>query len=166
VAATRRAAGLTQAELAHRLGTTQAAVARLEGGHRDPTLRTLRKLADALGMKFEIVAGRGLLASGPPHLADLRERREEILELAAASGARNVRVFGSVSRGEARADSDLDLLVDLEPGRTLMDLAELQDKLQDLLEVPVHAAVLPEEPPRSEAERRTVERISREAVPL
>lgn len=60
-------------------------------------------------------------------------RREEILSIAARHGARNVRVYGSVARGESRSDSDIDILVDLEPGRTLLDLGGLQMDLQDLL---------------------------------
>ncbi len=55
-----------------------------------------------------------------------RSNRDEILRLAAKRGARNVRVFGSVARGESDAASDLDFLVDLEPGRSLLDLAGLQ----------------------------------------
>ena len=63
----------------------------------------------------------------------LQEKREEILQLAAKHGAYNVRVFGSVARGEAGADSDVDFLVDMGPGRTLFDLAGLLVELQDLL---------------------------------
>jgi predicted nucleotidyltransferase len=63
--------------------------------------------------------------------------REEIMRLAADCGARNVRVFGSMARGEADAQSDVDLLVDLEPGRSLLDLARLQRKLEELLTVKV-----------------------------
>ncbi|MBJ7601690.1 MAG: helix-turn-helix domain-containing protein [Candidatus Dormibacteraeota bacterium] len=166
LATARRAAALTQAELAARLGTTQAAVARLESGRVEPTLRTLRKLADVLGLRFAIAPDRGLQVSVLPALSDLREQRDEILRLAAASGARNLRVFGSVGRGEAGAGSDVDLLVDLEPDRTLMDLGELQLNLEELLGVAVHAAVLPEQPAGSDSERRIVERIEREAVPL
>lgn len=65
--------------------------------------------------------------------AIFRERRAEILEIAAEHGARNVRVFGSLVRGEARPDSDLDLLVALEPGRSLLDLIGLKQDLEDLL---------------------------------
>ena len=66
-----------------------------------------------------------------------RNSREQIMRLAADCGAGNVRVFGSVARGEADSRSDVDLLVDLEPGRSLLDLARLQRKLEELLTVPV-----------------------------
>ena len=55
----------------------------------------------------------------------LESHRREILEMAACHGARNVRVFGSIARGDDRATSDVDLLVDMEPGRTLLDLIAL-----------------------------------------
>jgi len=66
------------------------------------------------------------------------QRREEILRLAGQRGARNLRVFGSVARGEATSDSDLDLLVDWEPGRSLLDPAGLVADLEELLGVRVH----------------------------
>ncbi|MEW6352996.1 MAG: nucleotidyltransferase family protein [Pseudomonadota bacterium] len=60
-------------------------------------------------------------------------KREAILALAAKHGARNLRVFGSVARNEASARSDIDILVDLEPGRSLFDLGGLLMDLQELL---------------------------------
>jgi predicted nucleotidyltransferase len=66
------------------------------------------------------------------------ELRDEILRLAEKRGAHNVRVFGSVARGEATESSDLDLLVAWEPGRSLLDHAGLVQDLQDLLGVKVH----------------------------
>ena len=63
----------------------------------------------------------------------LAEKREDILRLAASRGARNVRVFGSVARGEANEDSDLDLLVDVESGRSLLDVVGLWLDLEMLL---------------------------------
>src|SRR3990172_1953640 len=63
----------------------------------------------------------------------VRSKREEILRIASLHGARNVRLFGSVARGEATGKSDLDLLVDLEEGRGLLDRVELKHDLQDLL---------------------------------
>jgi predicted nucleotidyltransferase len=68
-----------------------------------------------------------------PTLDGLRARRDEILEVAALRGARNVRVFGSVARGEAVADSDVDLLVEMEPDRTVLDLSELILDLEETL---------------------------------
>ena len=53
--------------------------------------------------------------------------------MAAKHGARNVRVFGSAARGEATEASDLDFLVEVEPGRSLLDLAALRNDLIDLL---------------------------------
>lgn len=61
-------------------------------------------------------------------------RRAEILSLAEQHGASNVRVFGSVARGEDDAASDIDILVDLEPGRSLFDLGGLLTDLTALLE--------------------------------
>lgn len=66
-------------------------------------------------------------------LAILARRREEIGRIAARFGASNVRVFGSVARGDDRDDSDLDLLVTFEPGRSLVDHAGLVMALEDLL---------------------------------
>ena len=63
----------------------------------------------------------------------LKTKRDEILRIAAKHGARNVRVFGSAARGEAGPDSDIDLLVDMEPGRSLLDLGGLWADLTELL---------------------------------
>jgi len=60
-------------------------------------------------------------------------KRDEILRVAARHGAHNVRVFGSAARGESTHESDIDLLVDLEPGRSLLDHSALLQDLQDLL---------------------------------
>ena len=74
-------------------------------------------------------------------LAELRNtKRDEILRLAASHGARNIRVFGSLIRGEQTPDSDIDLLVDLEADRTLMDLGGLLMDLQGLLHTRVDVA--------------------------
>ncbi len=64
----------------------------------------------------------------------LKSRREEILSISAKHGARNVRIFGSVARGEAGENSDIDLLVELDQGRSLLDLAGLVVDLEELLE--------------------------------
>jgi len=63
----------------------------------------------------------------------LKSKREEILRVAAKHGARNVRIFGSIVRGEAGPDSDVDFLVEIEPGRSLLDHVALLQDLEDIL---------------------------------
>src|SRR5712691_4982908 len=115
--AARLAAGLTQSELAARIGTTQSAIARLESGTITPTVETLSRLADVVGLRFEIAPNSGLTAhetkKTKPTMQRLRARRTEIIKAAATHGAHNIRVFGSVDRGDADAASDVDMLVDL-----------------------------------------------------
>ena len=91
---------------------------------------------------------------------ELRRLRTDVLRLAAKRGASNVRVFGSVARGEADSDSDVDLLVDLEPGRSLLDLGGLLMGLQDLLGTEVDVVT-----PRG-LKPRNAKRILAESVPL
>jgi len=90
----------------------------------------------------------------------LKSKRNEILAIAARHGARNVRVFGSVARGEADEASDIDLIVEFEPGRSLLDHAGLWLELQELLGCKVDVV----------SERgikpRLRERVLKEAVPL
>jgi predicted nucleotidyltransferase len=90
----------------------------------------------------------------------LKQKREQVLETAAHYGAYDVRVFGSVARGEANETSDIDLLVKLEPGRSLMDLGGLLYDLQKLLGTDVD--VVTEKGLRP----RIREQVLREAIPL
>ena len=92
--------------------------------------------------------------------AVLQAKREEIMRIAAKHGARNVRIFGSVARGEADARSDIDFLIELEAGRSLFDHAALLLELEELLDRRVD--VVTERGLRS----RIRERVLREAVPL
>jgi hypothetical protein len=90
----------------------------------------------------------------------LEKQREAILRIAAKYGARNVRVFGSSADGSATEGSDVDLLVDLEPGRSLLDQVGLQQELQELLGRSVDIVVEGGISPYLE------DRIFAEAVPL
>lgn len=90
----------------------------------------------------------------------LREKRTEILRVAASHGARKVRIFGSVARGEAGPESDLDFLIDLEPGRSLLDHAALLLELEAILGCKVD--VVTERGLRT----RIRERVLQEAVAL
>lgn len=69
------------------------------------------------------------------------DKREDVLRLAARFGASNVRIFGSVARGEATSESDVDFLVDFPPGYRLLDHAGLQQSLQNLLGRKVDVAI-------------------------
>jgi len=91
-----------------------------------------------------------------PTMALLRERREEILAVAARHGASNVRIYGSVARGETRPTSDIDVIVDMEAGRSLLDLAALHVELEDLLGFPVEIG--------TDVRPRLRERVQAEAV--
>lgn len=66
-------------------------------------------------------------------IQELKEKRQDILRIAAQHGAYNVRIFGSVLHGEAGPDSDVDFLVEMEPDRSLFDLGGLLMDLQALL---------------------------------
>ncbi|HKF39174.1 MAG TPA: nucleotidyltransferase domain-containing protein, partial [Ktedonobacteraceae bacterium] len=90
----------------------------------------------------------------------LQAKREDILRTATRYGASNVRVFGSVARGEADVESDIDLLVDVEPGRTLFDLSELLLDLQELLGRNVDIVTEKGLP------NRIRQRVLKEAIPL
>ena len=89
-----------------------------------------------------------------------RGERDQILEIASRNGARNLRVFGSVARGEATGASDLDLLVDWEPGRGLLDHVALVQDLEDLLGVKVHVGT------EKSLHRLIRDRVIKEAAPL
>jgi uncharacterized protein len=90
----------------------------------------------------------------------LEEKREDILRIAAKRGAYNVPVFGSVARGQDDSKSDIDLLVDLEPGRSLFDLGGLLMDLQELLDHKVDVVT------ERGLRERIRERVLKEAVPL
>jgi uncharacterized protein len=88
------------------------------------------------------------------------EKRSDILRIARSHGATNIRVFGSIARGTAGPESDLDLLINLEPDRDLFDLIAIQQDLEDLLGRKVD--VLTE----GGISRYIRDEILREAVPL
>lgn len=93
-------------------------------------------------------------------LPKLSQRREEILELAKRYHAGNVRVFGSVARGEATDESDVDLLINTGPGCSLFDLGGLLEDLKELLDCPVDLVT------EDGLKPRLRERVLREAIPL
>ena len=114
----RRLADLTQQELAARSRVSQPNIAAYENGRRTPSAAMLARLLEAARPRPSVLLAR---------------HRQEILRLAARNQAGNVRIFGSVARGEDTPDSDIDLLVSFQPGASLLDQAGLIADLEDLL---------------------------------
>ncbi len=90
----------------------------------------------------------------------IKEKRTEIMTTAAKYGARNVRLFGSVAQGNAGPDSDIDLLIDMENGRSLLDHAGLWLELNQLLGCRVD--VVTERGLRAQIK----ERVLKQAIPI
>ena len=90
----------------------------------------------------------------------LRDKRAEIFAIAAKYGASNIRIFGSIARGEEHPDSDVDFLVEIEPGRSLLDQIALMQDLEGLLGRKVDVA----EP--GTLHDRIRDRVLQEAMPL
>jgi predicted nucleotidyltransferase/DNA-binding XRE family transcriptional regulator len=135
----RLAAGLTQRRLAELAKTSQPAVAAYESGARQPTISTLDRLLAACDHELILDIRRATVRSRPT-LALVRRHRRRLLDSAARHGARNVRIFGSVARDATSAESDVDLLVDLDRERTLVDLAALRADASMILGLPVDIA--------------------------
>lgn len=139
----RKRAELSQAGLAARAKTSQSAVARYEAGVTVPSLATLERLLAACGgrvvLEDRTSAPRAREGSGTQRLGAVHDARDRLLQAARRHGLRDVRVFGSVARGEESEASDVDLLVDLEPERTLIDLIGFQQEAEQILGVKVDA---------------------------
>ena len=90
----------------------------------------------------------------------LEANRDELLRIAARHGASNVRIFGSLARGDGTAQSDVDMLVDLEKGRSLIDLGALLEDLKKLLGCEVDIVT------EKGLRKRIRERVLKEALPL
>ncbi|MBU4212418.1 MAG: nucleotidyltransferase family protein [Verrucomicrobia bacterium] len=93
-------------------------------------------------------------------LEQIKEKAPDLRNIAARHGARNIRIFGSVARGEADSESDIDFLVDMEPGRSLFDLGGLYMDLRNLLGRDIDVVT------EKGLRERIRDRVLREAVPL
>jgi predicted nucleotidyltransferase len=134
----RNNSGLTQAELASRAGTSQAAIARYEADRVSPSVSTLERVLRAAGEELLLSSARGNQTDLSSEKAQLvRRHKVEITNLARTHGARNIRLFGSVVRGEDTAKSDIDFLVDAPKEKALSISISLQAALEDLLKCKV-----------------------------
>jgi uncharacterized protein len=160
----RTRASLSQTDVARRAHVAQSVVSAYESGRREPSFGTLERLIAATGHRLEVrlEPTPGALPGLPdtPLGRRLRQRRKQVLATAEKFGASNVRVFGSVARGEDTTESDVDILVDLSPRSSLVTLGRLERELNEVLGVPVDVVPADGLRPavRAEAER--------EAIPL
>ena len=160
----RRRAGLTQVELARRAGVTQSVISAYESGHRQPALPTLVALVDAAGLELAISIRAPRDKTGRltgPVGQIVRQRRRELVTTAASYGARHLKVFGSVARGEDRPDSDVDLLADLTTPLGLLGLGRLRENLEQVL-----GGIRVDLIPRQDLKPDVRDRVEREAVGL
>ncbi len=158
IAQVRQARSLTQAELASVVGLDRTALAKVESGRRRVSAQEIRRLAGALNQPL-----KWLLADDDESdldLSRLRRLRSRILEVASRHGATNVRVFGSLARGEGDNGSDVDFLLDMEPDHSLFDRAALVVELAEVLGRRVDVAT-----PQALRDRLR-DRVLREAVKL
>lgn len=122
VAGLRRAAGLTQRELAELSGVAQANISAFERGSRNPSARMIARLQEAVRPRPSTV---------------LAQHRGEVLRLARRHKASKVRIVGSIARGDDRPGSDVDLLVAFSSRASVFDQVELIEDLEELLGVRV-----------------------------
>jgi predicted nucleotidyltransferase len=150
--------------LARRADVAQSVISAYESDRREPGLAMLTKLVEAAGHELVIEARpsasmrRGL--PDTPLGRRLRRRRRSVIDAAASRGAHNVRVFGSVARGEETESSDVDLLVDLDEAVGLFGLGGLERELGELLGVSVDVVPADSLKPKVRAEALA------EAIPL
>ena len=160
----RKRARLSQADLGRRSGIAQSVISAYESGRREPGVRTLARLVEATGHHLELdvvpVPDRQLGLPDTPLGRRLRRHRRAVLETAARRGAHDVRVFGSVARGDDAAVSDVDLLVSLDRGVGVVALAALKRELSELLGVDVDVV------PVDALKKRIRVEVLAEAIPL
>lgn len=160
----RAEAGLTQAALAHRAGTSQATISAYESGVKSPSVSTLERLLAATGHSVEPRVVKRVAAdlSGPTGQR-LRANMREVRRVLARHGASRLRVYGSVARGEEGSGSDLDLLLRLDARATLLTLSALERDLSDLLGLEVDVLT---DGALASADAAFQEAVLAEAVPL
>ncbi len=142
--------------LASASAVSASTVTRIERGEINPTVQMLDRLLAASGSRLSITVHP---SRRPPTLSDLREHRTEIVDLVSSFGGSNVRVFGSVARGEAGDGSDVDLLIDVPSGTGMFTVEAIAEALERILPWKVDLVT-------SGAARRRMAHVLDEAVVL
>jgi predicted nucleotidyltransferase/DNA-binding XRE family transcriptional regulator len=160
----RKASRLSQTEVARRANIAQSVISAYESDQREPSMATFQRLVEATGHRLVISLDRDpSVRFGLPDTRlgrRIRQHRKALLTCAARRGATNVRVFGSVARGEERPDSDVDFVVDVSDKTGLFTLASLEREFSNILGVHVDLAA------SSELRPRIKDEVERDAVSL
>jgi predicted nucleotidyltransferase/DNA-binding XRE family transcriptional regulator len=148
----------TQTELANHAGVAQSVISAYESGRREPSLDMLRRLVAASGFELNTM----LSPSGPnsPLRSTVELHRTEVRRTLVALGAKKVRLFGSVARGDEGPDSDIDLLVDIRPDVGLFGLGRMRSEAERIFGAKVDLV------PANSLKLDVAERVFAEAVPL
>jgi predicted nucleotidyltransferase/DNA-binding XRE family transcriptional regulator len=153
----RRRSGLTQAELGARARVAQSVVSAYESGSRQPGVEMIRKLVNAAGFELTL----GLTRRHRSRLQRLVDsNRRDLVTALTNLGASNIRVFGSVARGDDGPDSDIDLLVDVDNSTGLFALGTMRSTAEAILGNSVDVV------PANSLKPDAADRILSEAVPL
>jgi uncharacterized protein len=151
-------AGLTQMQLAARADIAQSVVSAYESSTREPSFETLRRLVAATGFDLEVML---VPAEAKSRRRESVERNRVRLRRAIRDrGGRNLRLFGSVARGDDGADSDIDLLVDVGPNVGLFALGQMRSDAERILGSSVDVV------PASSLKPDVAERVLAEAIRL
>jgi predicted nucleotidyltransferase len=145
-------------ELAAKANIAQSVVSAYESSRREPSFATLKRLVDATGFDLDLV----LVPATPttPRRQAIVQNRTRLQRALRELGARNVRLFGSVARGEDGPESDIDLLVDIEPDVGLFALGQMRSEAERILGSSVDIV------PVNSLKRDVAERALAEAIRL
>ncbi|MEO6116268.1 MAG: nucleotidyltransferase domain-containing protein [Pseudolysinimonas sp.] len=154
----RTRAGLTQTELAARANVAQSVVSAYESSRREPSFETLRRLVSATGFDLDLTLVPAAAKTSSRQAVD--QNRLRLQRALSKLGARNVRLFGSVARGDDRPDSDIDLLVDLDAGVGLFALGKMRSEAERILGTTVDVV------PSNSLKPDVAERVFAEAIEL
>jgi predicted nucleotidyltransferase/DNA-binding XRE family transcriptional regulator len=154
----RARAGLTQMELATKANVAQSVVSAYESSRREPSFETLRKLVAASGFDLDMVLVPTIPRSS--RRQSVEQNRMRLQRTLRKLGARNVRLFGSVARGDDGPESDIDLLVDIEPFVSRFALGQMRTEAERILRASVDIV------PANSLKPDVAERVLAEAITL
>jgi predicted nucleotidyltransferase len=149
---------MTQVQLASEAKVTQSVVSAYESSSREPSLETLRKLVAAAGFDLDVQ----LVPSAPKSARrkSVDNNASRLVRAFKVLGGSNLRLFGSVARGDDRPDSDIDLLVDVAPSVGLFALGQMRSEAERILGTTVDIV------PANSLKRDVAERVLAEAISL